>query len=36
MGVTPSRYAPPVDPDIEFIGAPMDPENERIEVVSRS
>ncbi len=32
MGVIPSRYPPPVDPAAEFIGAPSDPESERIEV----
>jgi electron-transferring-flavoprotein dehydrogenase len=32
MGVIPSRYPPPVDPAMEFIGAPTDPESERIEV----
>lgn len=32
MGVTPSDYPPPVDPAMEFIGAPSDPERERIEV----
>lgn len=32
MGVIPSRYPPPVDPAMEFIGAPTDPESERVEV----
>jgi electron-transferring-flavoprotein dehydrogenase len=30
--VTPSEYPPPVDPPREFIAAPSDPEDERIEV----
>src|SRR5829696_5878936 len=30
--VAPSEFPPPVDPVAEFVGAPTDPEDERIEV----
>src|SRR6266511_3770595 len=32
MTTTPIEYAPPVDSSKEFVGAPTDPEDERIEV----
>src|SRR3954447_13660906 len=32
MGVAPIDYPPPVEPDKEYVGAPTDPEDERIEV----
>ena len=32
MAVAPIEFPPPVDPAAEFIGAPTDPEDERIEV----
>jgi electron-transferring-flavoprotein dehydrogenase len=32
MGLAPIEYAPPVEPDKEFVGGPTDPEDERIEV----
>src|SRR5918997_773579 len=32
MAVAPIEFPPPVDPAAEFIGAPIDPEDERIEV----
>src|SRR4051795_6402016 len=32
MGVTPAEFPPPVDSGTEFVGAPTDPEDERIEV----
>src|ERR671938_1057619 len=32
MGVAPIDYPPPVDSAKEFVGAPSDPEDERIEV----
>jgi electron-transferring-flavoprotein dehydrogenase len=32
MASAPIEYAPPIDPDKEFVGPPTDPEDERIEV----
>ncbi|MFL5884540.1 MAG: electron transfer flavoprotein, partial [Thermoleophilaceae bacterium] len=32
MGVLPAEFPPPVDSGKEFVGAPTDPEDERIEV----
>ena len=32
MGTAPIEFAPAVDPEKEFVGAPTDPEDERIEV----
>ena len=32
MAIAPIEFPPPVDPAAEFIGAPTDPEDERIEV----
>src|SRR5918997_1776987 len=32
MGTTPAEFPPPVDSATEFVGAPTDPEDERIEV----
>src|SRR3954464_7487837 len=32
MAVAPIEYPPPIDPSKEYVGAPTDPEDERIEV----